>query len=116
MRDPRDTDFFVELPGVGTFRYGRRTLGDQIAVRTRFLDVVKGHGEADDDLTFYAGAVASHAVLCVECPAGWEDLTALDLTAEGTSLDKVFELVALVRGKEDSFRSRSTQGSEAVGA
>lgn len=32
MRAPRDTDFFIELPDIGSFRYARRTFGDRAAI------------------------------------------------------------------------------------
>lgn len=116
MREPRDTDFFIELPDVGTFRFGRRTFGDRLQIRSAFLSLTKDHGEDDPDLAFYAAMIATHSVLCVEAPSGWNDLAALDMTAPGYSDEKVYDLYERLRAKEGSFRQAGTEGSEAPGA
>lgn len=112
MREPRDNDFFIELPGVGTFRFGRRTFGDRISIRSRYLGLVKDLGDSDEDLSIFASMVASHSVLCVEAPEGWADLAALDMTAPGYSDALLFDLYNRIREKEDSFRSSVPAGSE----
>lgn len=112
MRDPKDNDFFVELPGVGVFRYGRRTYGDQLRIRAEQLKLAREVGDEDPDLALYAGTIAVHRVLCVEAPAGWADLATVDLTATG--VDQVFELMALLREKEDSFRAGPAQAGQAA--
>lgn len=115
MRPAKDSDFFIELPGVGVFRYGRRTYGDQLAIRREILSLVKDLGDEDPDLSLYAATIATHRVLCVEAPEGWEDIAELDLTRPDTSLDKVFELFALLREKEERFRQGEPQGGEEAG-
>lgn len=114
MREPSDNDFFIELPGVGVFRYGRRTYGDQLRIRAEQLKLARELGDSDPDVALYAGTIAVHRVLCVEAPKGWEDLSVIDLTA--VDIDKVFELMALLREKEGSFRAAAKQASEAAGA
>lgn len=105
MREAKESDFFVELPGVGVFRFGRRTYGDRMRIRSEFLRLVRDLGDSDQDLSMYAGMIATHAVLCVEAPEGWEDLAEVDLTAAVSTDDKIFELFALVKQQEDSFRA-----------
>ena len=115
MRQPKDSDFFVNLPGVGVFRFGRRTYGDRLRIRAEYLRLVKEFGDDDPDLSLYAAMIASHKVLCSEAPAGWEDLAELDLVAPGNAEDKIFELYALVKEKEDSFRQGDSKSGKAQG-
>lgn len=97
-----ETDFTVEVEGVGAFTYGRRTIGDSLKIRARYLELVAGHGD-DIEMAATASAVATHEVLCVACPDGWSDLLKVDST-NPDAVSKVFELSAAVGEKEDSFR------------
>ena len=115
MRGAKDSDFFVELPGVGVFRFGRRTYGDRLKIRAEYLRLVKEFGDDDPDLSMYAAMIASHTVLCVEAPAGWESLADLDLTAPGEPEVKIFELYNLLKDKEDSFRKGDSKSGKAEG-
>lgn len=116
MREARDNDFFVELPGVGNFRFGRRTFGDRLAIRAEYLRYTKEFGDDDPDLSLYAAMIATHSVLCVEAPAGWEDLAALDMTDPSFSDEKLFDLYERLRAKEDSFRKGAIKSDEETGA
>lgn len=147
-RTPKASDFFVDLPGVGPFRYGRRTFGDRaaiVAAGLRYIGTLDGTlsadmvradlrallaGTEDADLREglrdwvdrlpevdvfvqqYAEVIATHRVLCVEAPAGWDDLALLDVVAHPEWEDKAFELYRLVRQAENRFR----QGAGAAGA
>lgn len=115
MRQPKDTDFFIDLPEVGVFRFGRRTYGDRLKIRAEYLRLVKEFGDDDADLSMYAAMIASHTVLCVEAPAGWDDLSELDLVAPGNAEDRIFELYALLKEKEDSFRKGESKSGKAEG-
>lgn len=126
MRKPHPTDFVISLPDIGDFAFGRRTLGDGIAIRADYLRRVAAAGvderngatvmlgDADFELSFFAGLIARYKVLCVACPAGWEDLEKMDITSVG--LDKLLELDRLLRDREDSFRSEAPSGSPPSGA
>jgi hypothetical protein len=57
----------------------------------------------------YAGIIATHGALCVDAPKGWEDLTALDLLATVDNEAKIYALYAMLKEKEDSFRSGPPQ-------
>lgn len=99
MREAAADDFFLDLPDVGQFRYGRRTIGDRLAIRRDYLRYTQEFGDEDPDLSLYAALIATHLVLCVEAPLGWEDLAAI--AAE--KLDKVFELGVAIRSKEEAL-------------
>lgn len=98
---PGDFDFDVE--GVGRFVYARRTIGDQIKIRRRFIELCDGQMD-DPELSFFAGIAAAHEVLCVTCPEGWEDLIALDMNSPERNISKVIALDKALADKEDSFR------------
>lgn len=120
MRPASDTDFFVPVEGVGTFRFGRRTYGDRLKIRAEFLRLCQEFGEAnaDPELSTHAVILAAHKVLCVEAPKGWENLEAIDLVSDPHAEDKVFAIYAALKEKEDSFRlpKGADQGGEAAGA
>lgn len=115
MRPAKESDFFIELPGVGLFRFGRRTYGDRLKIRTEYLRLVREFGDSDANLTIYASMIASHSVLCVEAPPGWADLTELDMTAPGDPEELLFDLYERLKAKEDSFRRGESKNSEAAG-
>lgn len=104
MREPSTTDFTIPLPETGDFVFGRRTMGDMIKIRVEYLKLVGSYGDTDSELVYFGGFVASYVVLMVSCPAGWEDILAMDLN-EPKTFDKIMVLAQLLREKESSFRS-----------
>lgn len=116
MRSPADSDFFVEVPEVGTFRFARRTYGDRLKIRAEFLKLVRDVGEADPELATQAAIVAAHKVLCVEAPPGWGDLAAVDMIAVPDADDRIYSIYLALKEKEDSFRRLASEGGEAAGA
>jgi hypothetical protein len=115
MREAKDTDFYIQLPDVGVFRFGRRTYGDRLSIRTEYLRLVREFGDSDTSLSIYASMIASHRILCVEAPDGWEDLTGLDMTSPNDPEEKLFELYELLKAKEDSFRRGNNKVSQEAG-
>lgn len=114
MRTAKESDFFIELPDVGRFRFGRRTFGDRIAIRANYLRFIGEFDGLDTDLAVFASIAAIYPVLCVECPAGWEVLTDIDMTVPGAE-DKIFKLYDMLIDKEDSFRQKPVAGGEGAG-
>lgn len=116
-RAPAEGDFFVDLPGVGRFRYGRRTYGDRIRIRQHFLGILGGDDEGvDEDVAAMAAIVAAHRVLCVQAPAGWQELSTIDLVVDPLAEGRILELYALLKQKEDSFRRSVVEAGEGAGA
>lgn len=113
MRSPSDSDFFVDVPNVGTFRFGRRTYGDRLKIRAEFLKLVRDVGESDAELATQAAIIAAHRILCVESPAGWTDLAAVDMIAVPDADERIYSIYAALKEKEDSFRRSPSEGSEA---
>ena len=114
MREAKTNDFFVELEGVGTFRYGRRTFGDEAQIRVTYLRITREFGDIDATLSMYAGIIAAHSVLCVEAPKGWEDIAELDMSGpEGAERkDKVLRLFELLGDKEATLHKDAEKSGE----
>lgn len=115
MRKPADTDFMLEVPDIGTFRFGRRTYGDRLKIRSEYLRLTREYGDIDPDLATHAAIVAAHKVLCVDGPEGWEDLEAIDMIMRPDAEDGIFALYFALKAKEDSFRPKPIEVGEAVG-
>lgn len=115
-RQAAENDFFIDLEGVGRFRYGRKTFGDRIGIRAEFLRLTGGN-EDDVDLSMMAGLVAAHKVLCVEAPVSWVNLEEIDALEDEPGLDKkLLRLYQLLIEKEGSFRRVPRQGGEGQGS
>lgn len=115
MRSAKETDFFVELPEVGVFRFGRRTFGDRMKIRAEYLRLVKEHGDLDDELSMYAAIIAAHTVLCVESPPGWENLSDLDMLCLNDPEQRIYDLYSLLKDKEDALRQGESKSGQAAG-
>ena len=108
MRQKSENDFEIDLPGVGKFVYGQRTIGDFIAIRRRYVELA-GENVNDAVLSSLAGIVATHDVMCVSCPEGWENLMNFSMAnSKEDYLQKVMELDRLIGEKENSFRQDAT--------
>jgi hypothetical protein len=114
MRKAKDSDFFIDLPDVGLFRYGRQTFQDRATIRANFLRIVKElDNVGDDELIAYAGIMALHPTLCVECPPGWESIDSIEITEETDA--QIFDLFARLQKEDANFRKGSAQDSEVGG-
>lgn len=111
-RESKDSDFSVTLEGVGDFRFGLRTIGDMLKIRADYRRIVGQDGEDDPELALVAGIIAAYRQMVVSFPAGWADPEKLS----GDDLPKLYDLWALWRDKEDSFRRGAEEGSQAAGA
>ncbi|MBN3839273.1 hypothetical protein [Burkholderia sp. Ac-20349] len=116
MRQPSDTDFFIDVSSVGKFRFARRTYGDKIRVRSEYLRLVQDVGDEDPDIRAQAAIIAAHKVLCVEAPSGWDDLENLDMLAIDNAEGKVLDVYLALKAKEDSFRQAANKGGAHRGA
>ena len=121
MRSPSANDFFIELPSVGTFRFGRRVYADKARIRIEYMRIMRSLSELDDadldaDLVAQVAIMAAYKVLCVEAPEGWESLENLDVVADPTIDEKIDQLFLLLNEKEDSFRRPAEPAGQGQGS
>lgn len=116
MREQKETDFPVELPGVGRFMFARRTIGDALKIRAELIRLTDGQPEADAELTGFANMIATIKVLCSSAPKGWRDVEKIDLLTDEDGLSKLIDLYEKVREQEDSFRKGSNRASAQEGS
>lgn len=111
-RRPQLSDFVVDVDGVGSFSFAKRTMKDEIDIQVEYARIIQGV-EPTDWLSRVGGWISTLKVLTVRAPEGWniDEMDPLD--------NKVYEDMMLVylalRAKEDSFRRKPGTGSEEGG-
>jgi len=113
MRQAAATDFNVEVEGVGAFRFGRRSMRDEMRVGAEFSRLTEGVEAPTPWLELVAGVIAALKVLTVEAPDGW-DVDAMDPLDQDT-YDKLLSVHAALRAKEEDFRRSKSKASEKTG-
>lgn len=104
------TDFTVEVDGIGTFRFGRRSLRDEMRIGAEYSRLTEGVETPTASLELIAGWISTLKVMTVEAPKGW-DIDAMDPLDDGT-YTKLLKVHAAFRRKEDSFRGGEEQASK----
>lgn len=114
MRAPSKNDFPVQVEGIGTFTFARRTLNDEVKIQVQYARLTEGVETPTPWLFHFATWLATLKVLMVAAPDGF-DLEALDPLDENTytTLEKVFRAL---REQEDRFRGKSGEGRQGAGA
>lgn len=103
MRSAKDTDFLVDLEGVGKFRFARRTFGDRIKIRGEIARMSRDFGD-DLDSVAEVTVVAIYKTLIVSCPKGWEDIEAIDLVEHPEAEEQAWQLFIKLQDAEARFR------------
>lgn len=110
MKEAKDSDMIIQIEGVGDFRYAVRTLGDTLKIRSEFLKILDGVSpEMDAELSGFASIFATHKVLCVSAPDGWEDLLKVDESIHPDPVSVVLSLWEKLQEKQDSFRNKQNR-------
>lgn len=101
-------DFIVNVEGVGSFTFAKRTMRDEIKIQVEFARMIEGV-EPTSWLQAVGGWLATLSVLTVRAPSDW-DIEAMDPLEDEVyaKLNKVHEEL---RNKERSFRA----GKKSVG-
>lgn len=111
-RRAKINDFNVDVDGIGTFIFAKRTMADEINIQVAYARIIQG-AEPTEWLSRVGGWISTLNILTVKAPNGWDidDMDPLD--------DDVYENIMLVylalRAQENSFRTRSGKGSKESG-
>lgn len=115
-RTASPSDFQVDVPGLGTFTFARRTQRDVYRIRGEYNKLTGGN--YDDDGNFGdlpALAYVTVGTLVVEQPAGF-DFARLDPLLDEACDEKVLKIFMALREKELSFRPGAGAGVQGAGA
>lgn len=110
-RTPAITDFFVDVPNIGTFSFAKRMLRDELRIGAEYSRLTEGVGTPSAWLEIVAGWISALTVLTVSAPAGW-DIEQMDPLDQET-YDKLRTVHQALRDKESSFRKKPSAAVEA---
>lgn len=110
-RERKDTDFTINVEGVGVFVFARRTMRDEIAIQVEYARIIDGV-EPTAWLDAVAGRISALKVLTVSAPAGWLDLDTMD-PFDNSTYSKLLMVYAALVAKEESFRSKPAETGQA---
>lgn len=112
-RIAKPTDFLVEVPKVGRFTFGRRTMADEVAYQVEFARIIDGV-QPTDWLKIIGSALADLRVMTVRAPDGWnlDELDPLDPETEA----KLIAVHLAYRDKENSFRRPGRDAATGAGS
>jgi len=111
-RAAHNTDFNVDVEGVGTFVFGRRKMADHVKINVEYSRLTEGV-EPTPWLYMVATWLSVLKVLTVRAPEGFvvDELDPLDDDTYG----KLLKVHAALRAKEDSFRRGPSAAGEGGG-
>ena len=106
MRTAKETDFNVEVEGVGTFVFGRRTKDDHFKIRSRYNTLTEGNYLPDGRVADLAalGHVTLQTLMVGE-PESFK-LAEIDPLMDDGFEEKIMKVFMALREKEESFRSK----------
>lgn len=113
----KESDFFIEIDGVGRFRFSRKTYGAQIKIDAEISRILGPNMDlSDSTMGLHAMLMGHYKALMVECPPGWENLEELNLDEDPTLDQKILEVYFELRRKLDSFRKSTGNNPAGQGA
>ncbi|MFM0224822.1 hypothetical protein [Paraburkholderia dipogonis] len=116
MRTSSDTDFNVDVEGIGRFVFARRTIADGPKIRSRYNVLTEGNYSPEGFMwDTFALALVTLQTLMVSSPDTF-NIDALDPLMDDDCEKTVVKIVTALYAKEGSFRRKQTQGSEVAGA
>jgi hypothetical protein len=109
-RSAAATDFTVDVEGIGSFRFARRRMTDELQINAEYSRLTDGVAAPTPYLASLASMISELAVLTVKAPDGWDvmDLDPLDDATFG----RIAKVSLAFREKENSFRPRPEAKSE----
>ena len=116
-RPASPTDFNIEVQGLGTFVFGRRTGRDRFKIAAEYHRLTEGMDVADVELGLAAEAMATVRTLLVDGPDEIKAMTDLEAPADpDPEADaKLLRVFFALRQKELSFRPRKGANGQGAG-
>lgn len=102
-RTPADTDFHLEVEGVGHFVFAHRTMRDEMRIASEFSRLTEGVETPTPFLATVAGWISTLKVLTVSAPDGW-DLDEMD-PLDDAVFARIGSVNKALRKKEGQFRT-----------
>ena len=102
-RTPSSTDYQVQVDGLGSFTFGRRTMRDEFAIAAEYSRLTEGVQTPTDFLRIFATAFSTIRAMQVSSPNGW-DVEKLDPVDEDASFAQMMSVYDAIRAKEADFR------------
>lgn len=96
-------DFALNIEGIGTFVFGRRTMRDEIKMQVEYAKLIDG-ATPTDWLASVCGWISCLTVMTVSSPDGW-DIDLLD-PMDNESYANLAKVYAALDKKEASFRAK----------
>lgn len=103
-RAAAQNDFQVQVDGLGSFTFGRRTMRDEFAIAAEYSRLTEGVATPTDFLHVYARAFSTVKVLQVASPGSW-DVEQLD-PQENASYAQLIGVFDALRVQEADFRRK----------
>jgi hypothetical protein len=97
-------DFQVQVDGLGSFTFARRTMRDEFAIHAEYSRVTEGVDSPTNFLASFAEYFSVLKVLTVAAPDGW-NVETID-PQEDASLAQLKSVFAALRAKEADFRRK----------
>jgi hypothetical protein len=115
MRTANETDFNVDVEGIGRFVFARRTIADGPKIRSRYNVLTEGNYSPEGRMwDTFAFSLVTLQTLMVSSPDTF-NLDALDPLMDDDCEKTVVKIASALLAKEQSFRRKSEQGSEGAG-
>lgn len=111
-RTPKQTDFYVDVEGVGRFRFARRTLMLEAEVQREYA-MIAGGVDPTAWLMTLGEYISTLRVLIVEGPEDW-DMDNMDGLDDDT-YEKISKVFHALREREETFRRRHGAKGKAPG-
>lgn len=115
MREPSETDFTLEVEGIGNLTFGRRTMRDRFRISAEVTRLTEGEGDEDSGFVMVAEAYATLRVLLVAGPKDFTRLLDMDADADDGADEPVIKAYFALRNKEVESRKAATKSGEGEG-
>lgn len=97
-------DYQIDIEGLGSFTFGRRTMRDEFAIHAEYSRLTEGVSAPTTFLANFAEYFSTVKTLLVFAPGGW-DIEEID-PQEHASLAQLSAVFAALRAKEADFRKK----------